>query len=70
MMNDSKKLTAVLTATLSREMKGRVAPDLVADLVRAVIDEGRRSAHDRGVEPTMLEARQRLDRFIRARSFV
>lgn len=68
MMNDGKQLYAVMTATLSAELEGRVPADLVADLVRAVLDESRRSAHDRGVEPTMLEARQRVERFIRARS--
>ena len=56
------------TATLSAELEGRVPADLVADLVRAVFDESRRSAHDRGVEPTMAEARQRLEGFVRARS--
>lgn len=65
-MNDS----TVMTATLSAELEGKVAADLVADIVRAVQDESRRSAHDRGLEPTMAEARQRLERFIRARSFV
>jgi hypothetical protein len=53
------------TATLSAELEGRVPADLVADLVRAVLGD---SAHDRGVEPTMAEARQRLERFVRVRS--
>lgn len=64
MMKDSKALSTVMTATLSAELEGKVP----ADLVRAVLDESRRSAHDRGVEPTMAEARQRLERFVRARS--
>lgn len=63
-MKDSKALSTVMTATLSAELEGKVP----ADLVRAVLDESRRSAHDRGVEPTMAEARQRLERFVRARS--
>lgn len=68
MTSDSRQLSAVMTATLSAELEGTVPDDLVADLVRAVLDESRRSSHDRGVEPTMAEARQRLDRFVRARS--
>lgn len=70
MMKDSKQLSTAMTAALSAELEGRVPGDLVADLVRAVLDESRRSAHDRGVEPTMLEARQLLERFVRARSSV
>lgn len=69
-MNDSGQFSTVMTATLSAELQGKVPADLVADIVRAVLDERRRSAHDRRVEPTMAEARQRLERFIRARSFV
>jgi len=65
MMSDSRRLSTEMTATLSAELEGRVPADLVADLVRAVLDD---SAHDRGVEPTMAEARQRLERFVRARS--
>jgi len=68
MMADSRQLSTVMTAALSAELDGRVPADLVADLVRAVLDESRRSAHDRGVEPSMAEARQRLERFVRARS--
>jgi hypothetical protein len=68
MTNDSRQLSAGMTATLSAELEGRVAQDLVADIVRAVLDEGRQDAQDRAVESTMLEARQRLERFIRARS--
>jgi len=65
---DTKESWAVMSQTLSAELEGRVPADLVADLVRAVLDEGRQAAHDRGVEPTMREARQRLERFVRARS--
>jgi phage-related baseplate assembly protein len=68
-MDDSRHLSTVMTASLSAELEGKVPADLVADIVRAVEDESRRSAHDRGVEPTMAVARQRLERFIRARSF-
>ncbi len=70
MMSDSRQLSTAMSVTLSAELEGRVPADLVADLVRAVLDESRRSAHERGVEPSMAEARQRLERFIRARSSV
>ena len=65
---DTKQSWALMSETLSAELEGRVPADLVADLVRAVLDESRQAAHDRGVEPTMREARQRLERFVRARS--
>ena len=65
----SEQLSAVMTATLSADLEGRVPVELVADIVRAVLDESRQAAQDRGVEPTMFEARRRLERFIRARSF-
>ena len=65
---DTKQSWALMSETLSAELAGRVPPDLVADLVRAVLDESRQAAHDRGVEPTMREARARLERFVRARS--
>jgi hypothetical protein len=65
---DSRKLRAGMTATLSAELDGRVARDLVADIVRAVLDEGRQDVQDRAPESAMLEARRRVERFIRARS--
>jgi hypothetical protein len=57
-----------MTATLSVELDGRVPPGLIAEIVRAVLDESRQTAQDRAVEIIMLEARQRLERFIRARA--
>ncbi len=48
MGSDSRQLSTVMIATLSAELEGKVPADLVADLVRAVLDESRRSAHDRG----------------------
>jgi hypothetical protein len=68
MTSDRRQLSAGMTATLSAELEGRVPHDLVAEIVRAVLDEGRRDAQDRAVESTMVEVRQRLERFIRARS--
>jgi hypothetical protein len=66
--SDRRRLSAGMIATLSAELEGRVARDLVADIVRAVLDETRQAPEVRSVESTMLEARQRLGRFIRARS--
>lgn len=57
-----------MSEALSAELEGRIPADLVADVVRAVLDEGRQAAHDRGVEHTILESRQRLERLVRARS--
>jgi hypothetical protein len=68
MASDSRQLSAGMTATLSAELEGRVARDFVADIVQAVLDESRQAAQDRAVESMMLEARLRLERFIRARS--
>jgi len=65
---DSRQLSTVMTAALSAELDGRVPADLVADIVRTVLDESRQAAHDWGVQPTMIEARQRLERLIRAAS--
>jgi hypothetical protein len=65
---DGKQAWAKMTATLSAELEGRVPPGLVAEIVRAVLDESRHAAQDRALELTMLEARTRLERFIRARS--
>lgn len=64
----SEQRSTVMTATLSAEMAGRVPADLVADIVRALLDESWQTAQDRRVEPTMPEARRRLERFIRARA--
>jgi hypothetical protein len=61
-------MQAGMTATLSVELEGRVPPGLVAEIVRAILDESRQAALDRAVELTMIEARKRLERFIRARA--
>jgi len=68
MTSDSRQLSAAMTATLTADLEGKVPVDLVADIVRAVLDESRQVAQNRGVEPSMFEARRRLERFIRARS--
>jgi hypothetical protein len=61
-------MQAGMSATLSVELEGRVPPGLVAEIVRAILDESRQAALDRAVELTMIEARKRLERFIRARA--
>jgi hypothetical protein len=64
---DKMQLSAGMSATLSAQLKGRVARDLVDDIVRAVLDESRQTAQHWDVEPMMNEARQRVERLIRAR---
>jgi hypothetical protein len=67
--SDSRQSSAGMTATLLAEPEGGAAGhDLVADIVRGVLDESRHDSQDRTVESTMLEARRRLERFIRART--
>jgi hypothetical protein len=65
---DRMQLSAGMSATLSAQLNGRVARDLVADVVRAVLDERGQTAQHWEVEPMMIEARQRVERFIRARA--
>jgi len=57
-----------MTAALSTELQGKVPDELVAEIVRAVLDETRKATTDQVNELTMVEARKRLERFIRARS--
>jgi len=66
--NDSTEFSTVMTATLCADLEGRVAAELVADIVRAVVAESQQAAQHRGVEPTIFEARRRLERFIRVLS--
>src|SRR5680860_1793562 len=47
MTSDRRQLSAGMIATLSAELEGKVAPDLVADIVQAVLDEGRNDTPDR-----------------------
>lgn len=67
-VSDSKQLNAEMTATLCTELDGRVPPALVDEVVRAILDESRRAAPGPALELTMVEARQRLERFVRART--
>jgi hypothetical protein len=66
--SDAEQLSAEMAATLSAQVEGRVPPGLVAEIVRTVLDESPLTAQDHGFELTMLEARHRLERFIRARA--
>ena len=66
--SDGRRVWAEMTTTLSTELEGRIPPGLVAEIVRAILDESRQAALDRAVELTMIEARKRLERFIRARA--
>jgi hypothetical protein len=65
---DGNQLWAETTAALSAELKGSVPPGLVAEIVRAVLDESRQGGQVCAVELTIREARVRLERFIRART--
>lgn len=64
---DRRQLAAGMATTLSAELDGRVPLELVAEIVRAVLDESRRGAPHATAESAMSETRARLDRFIRAR---
>ena len=55
-----------MTATLFAQLQERAAVDLVADIVRGVLDECRQSVQDRAAESVMIAARRRLERLIRA----
>jgi len=66
--SDRKQLAAGLTATLSAELDDRVPLELIADMVRAVLDESRGAADEEFADSVMFEVRQRLGRFIRART--
>jgi len=68
--NDSRELLALMTATLSADLEGRIPAELVANIVRTVVAESHQAAQHRGVEPTMFETRRRLERFIRAPSSI
>jgi hypothetical protein len=66
--SDNKALSAGMTATLFAELQEKAAVGLVADIVRGVLDESRQTTQDRAAEPTMVQARLRLERLIRAGS--
>jgi hypothetical protein len=67
--SDTKRLSAGLTATLFAQLEEGAAIDLIADIVRGVLDESRQGVRDRAAEPAMIASRQRLERLIRAGSY-
>lgn len=64
----TKQVSAGMTATLYAEFGGTVPCELVAEVVRTVVDENRHVALEPAVALYLIEARQRLERFIRART--
>jgi hypothetical protein len=59
---------AGIIATLSDELHGQLAHDLVAEIVQGVLDEARQGLQDRALDSSILQARERLERLIRARA--
>lgn len=66
--SDSKQLSESMAAILSDELEDSVGRDLVADIVKGVLDESRTAVPERAVESAMRDARKRLERFVRARA--
>lgn len=66
--SDSTLMSTALAASLSAELDGSVPIELIADIVRSVLDEHRKSALDGAEEAAMIEARLRISRFVRART--
>jgi len=57
-----------MTAALSAELDDAVPIELIAEIVRSVLDDGRLAALNGAEETAMIEARLRIERFIRART--
>jgi hypothetical protein len=57
-----------MATTLSAEFDGTVPIELIAEIVRSVLDESRQAALDEAAETAMIEARLRIARIIRARA--
>jgi hypothetical protein len=57
-----------ITADLSVELARSIPGELIADVVRGVLDEHRQDACPPVPSSLRLEARQRLELFVRARS--
>jgi hypothetical protein len=66
--SENKQLSAGMNATLFAQLEERAAVDLVADIVRGVLDESRQSVQDPAAESAKIAARQRLECLIRAGS--
>lgn len=57
-----------MTAALSAELDDSVPIELIAEIVRSVLDDGRLAALNAAEGAAMIEARLRIERFIRART--
>ena len=57
-----------MAATLSAELNDTVPIELVAEIVRSVLDDARLAALNAAEGAAMVEARLRIERFIRART--
>ncbi len=57
-----------MTAALSAELEDGVPIELIAEIVRSVLDDGRQAALNGAEGAAMIEARLRIERFIRARA--
>jgi len=66
--SELKLLSTGMTATLSAELDGTVPIELVAEIVRSVLDDSGQAAQAGTTESAMAEARLRLARFVRART--
>ncbi|MGZ4609870.1 MAG: hypothetical protein ACXV2H_06400 [Actinomycetes bacterium] len=62
-------MSAHMAARLSTELGSAIPGELVADVVRGVLDEHRHDAHQQATVSLMREARHRLERFQRARAY-
>jgi hypothetical protein len=61
-------MSTAMTAALSAELDDSVPIELIAEIVRSVLDEGRQAALNAAEGAAMIEARLRIERFIRART--
>jgi hypothetical protein len=66
--NKVRLRSAEMTATMYADLHGVVPRALIADMLRAVLDENQQTAQQPAPEQLMLEVRRRLDRLARARS--
>ena len=62
------RLSARLIADLTADRENASGGDLIADVVRGVLDEHRHDARHPALASLLLEARHRLERLERARS--
>jgi hypothetical protein len=57
-----------MATALSAELEDAVPLELVAEIVRSVLDDARLATLNRAEGAAMIEARLRIERFIRART--